>query len=78
MILMLFTIFMLNQFEVPSLPLWILAWIFLIIGLIALTILIVYTKYGREISIKLSVIAVIIVAAFLGFATHFFLLNFGI
>ncbi|MFX0018384.1 MAG: hypothetical protein ACFFBT_16715 [Promethearchaeota archaeon] len=75
---MLYTFFMLNQFQVPSLPLWILAWIFLIIGLIALTILIVYTKYGREISIKLSVIAVIITAAFLGFATHFFLLNFGI
>ncbi|MFX1268511.1 MAG: hypothetical protein ACFFAK_11175, partial [Promethearchaeota archaeon] len=74
---MLYTFFMLNQFQVPSLPLWILAWIFLIIGLIALTILIVYTKYGREISIKLSVIAVIITAAFLGFATHFFLLNFG-
>ncbi len=78
MILMLYTFFILNQFEVPSLPLWILAWTFLIIGLIALTILIVYTKYGREISIKLSVIAVIIAAAFLGFATHFFLLNFGI
>ena len=78
MILMLYTFFILNQFEVPSLPLWILAWIFLIIGLIALTILIVYTKYGREISIKLSVLAIIIAAAFLGFATHFFLLNFGI
>ncbi len=78
MILMLYTFFILNQFEVLSLPLWILAWTFLIIGLIALTILIVYTKYGREISIKLSIIAVIIAAAFLGFATHFFLLNFGI
>lgn len=69
---------MLFQFELPSLTLWILAWIFLIIGLIALTILIVYTKYGREISIKLSIIAIVGSSAFLGFAIHFFLLNFGI
>ena len=69
---------MLFQFEVPSLTLWILAWIFLVVGLIALTILIVYTKYGREISIKLSIFAIVISSAFLGFAIHFFLLNFGI
>jgi len=75
---MFFIIFQNNQFEVPSLTLWILAWIFLIVGLIAMIVLIVYTRYGREISIRLSLIAIIIAAAFLGFSIHFFLLNFGI
>lgn len=75
---MFFMIFQNNQFEVPSLTLWILAWIFLIVGLIAITILIVYTRYGREISIRLSLLAIIAAATFLGFAIHFFLLNFGI
>lgn len=78
MIIMFLSIFLINQYEVPSLTLWILAWIFLIIGLISLAVLIVYTKYGREISIKLSVITIIIAAGLLGFAVHFFLLNFGI
>ncbi len=63
---------------VPSLSLWVLAWIFLIIGLIALAILIVYTKYGREKSVRLSIISILIVSIFLGFAFHFFLLNWGI
>jgi hypothetical protein len=67
-----------TDFEVPSLILWILAWVFLIIGLITLAILIIYTRYGREISIKLSVISIAITAILLGFSIHFFLLNFGI
>ncbi|MFX0031200.1 MAG: hypothetical protein ACFE8E_01070 [Candidatus Hodarchaeota archaeon] len=71
-------IFQDTQFEVPSLTLWILAWIFLVVGLIAITILIVYTRYGREISIRLSLLAIVIAAVFLGFSIHFFLLNFGI
>ena len=66
------------QFEIPSLPVWALAWVFLVIGLLSLIILIVYTRFGREISIKLSVIAVTITAVFLGFAIHFFLITFGI
>ncbi|MFX1496872.1 MAG: hypothetical protein ACFFBH_05070 [Promethearchaeota archaeon] len=75
---MLFTIFQISPFEPPSLTLWILAWFFLIIGLISITILIIYTRYGREISIRLSLLAIIIAAVFLGFAIHFFLLNFGV
>jgi len=63
---------------IPSLSLWVLAWIFLIIGLMALAILIVYTKYGREKSVRLSIITILIVSVFLGFAFHFFLLNWGI
>ncbi len=63
---------------VPSLSLWVLAWIFLIVGLIALVILIVYTKYGREKSVRLSIISILIMSIFLGFAFHFFLLNWGI
>jgi hypothetical protein len=39
--------------QVPSLLLWVLAWIFLFIGLAALTILVVYTRYGREKSVLL-------------------------
>ncbi len=64
-------------FEGPSLPLWIIAWVFLAVGLISLTVLIVYTKYGREISIRLSVITIVISSIFLGFAFHFFLLSAG-
>ncbi|MHA2390953.1 MAG: hypothetical protein ACXAEX_03215 [Promethearchaeota archaeon] len=63
---------------IPSLTLWVLAWIFLIIGLVALTILVVYTRYGREKSVRLSVISIIIASIFLGFSIHFFLLNWGI
>ncbi len=65
-------------FEGPSLALWILAWIFLSVGLLFLIVLVVYTKYGRETSIRLSIIASIISAGFLGFSFHFFLLNFGL
>ncbi len=64
--------------DIPSLTIWALAWIFLIIGLISLTILVIYTKYGREISIKLSIISGVISAVFLGFAIHFLLLSWGL
>lgn len=67
-----------QEFQVPSLPLLVLAWIFLFIGIGVLTILILYTKYGRETSIRLSIIAIVIASIFLGFALHFFLLNLGI
>ena len=63
---------------IPSLTLWVLAWIFLFIGLAALTVLVIYTKYGREISIRLSLISIVFAAVFLGFSLHFFLLNWGI
>ncbi|MFX0188244.1 MAG: OST5 family protein [Candidatus Hodarchaeota archaeon] len=64
-------------YEGPSLVLWVLGWIFLVIGLISLTILILYTKYGREISIRLSIITILVASIFLGFGFHFILLNFG-
>ncbi|MHA1985855.1 MAG: hypothetical protein ACW98D_04355 [Promethearchaeota archaeon] len=64
--------------EFASLTLWVLAWIFLFIGIIALVVLVVYTRYGREKSIRLSVISIVISSIFLGFSIHFFLLNFGI
>ncbi|MEJ2294195.1 MAG: hypothetical protein P8Y23_05445 [Candidatus Lokiarchaeota archaeon] len=75
---MLLTFMQITDFGVPSLSLWILAWVFLIIGIITLAILIIYTRYGREVSIKLSVISIAIASILLGFAIHFFLLNFGI
>ena len=64
--------------DIPSLTIWALAWVFLIIGIISLTILVIYTKYGREISIKLSIISGVISAVFLGFAIHFLLLSWGL
>ncbi|MFX1256437.1 MAG: hypothetical protein ACFFAN_01130 [Promethearchaeota archaeon] len=64
-------------YEGPSLLLWVFGWIFLSLGLLALMILIVYTKYGRETSIKLSIITVISASIFLGLSFHFFLLNAG-
>lgn len=63
---------------IPSLTLWTLAWIFLIIGLVALTVLVTYTRYGREKSVRLSILSIIIASVFLGFSIHFFLLNWGI
>jgi len=75
---MLLTLMQITNFEVPSLSLWIFAWIFLVIGLMTLAILIIYTRYGREISIKLSVISIAIASILLGFSVHLFLLNFGI
>ncbi|MFX1414370.1 MAG: hypothetical protein ACFFA2_11135 [Promethearchaeota archaeon] len=75
---MLLNIFQVSPFEAPSLTLWILAWLFLIFGLISIIILIIYTRYGREISIRLSLLTIIMASVFLGFAIHFFLLNFGV
>ena len=64
--------------SIPSLSLWVFAWLFLIIGLVSLIILIIYTKYGREVSVRLSIISIVIASIFLGFALHFFLLSWGI
>ncbi|MBN1802748.1 MAG: hypothetical protein JW891_14655 [Candidatus Lokiarchaeota archaeon] len=66
------------QFVPTSTPLWVLAWIFLVIGIISLLVLILYTKYGRESSIKLSFITIVIASFFLGFGLHFLLLNLGL
>ncbi len=63
---------------IPSLSIWVFAWIFLVIGLVSLTVLIIYTKYGREVSVRLSIISIVIAAIFLGFTIHFFLLSYGI
>ncbi|TFF90612.1 MAG: hypothetical protein EU548_02080 [Promethearchaeota archaeon] len=67
-----------EMFEGPSLVLWVFAWIFFSLGLVSLLILVLYTKYGRETSIKLSAITIITTSVFFGFAFHFFLLNFGL
>jgi len=64
-------------YEGPSLLLWVLGWIFLFIGLTALIVLVLYTRYGREISIRLSIITILIASIFLGFGFHFILLNYG-
>ncbi len=64
--------------SIPSLSLWVFAWLFLIIGLVSLIVLIIYTKYGREVSVRLSIISIVIASIFLGFALHFFLLSWGI
>jgi len=64
--------------SIPSLSIWVLAWIFLVIGLVSLIVLVIYTKYGREVSVRLSIISIVIAAIFLGFAFHFLLLSWGI
>ncbi|MFX1302803.1 MAG: hypothetical protein ACFE9X_05550 [Promethearchaeota archaeon] len=63
---------------VPSLSLWVFAWLFLIIGLVSLTILVLYTKFGRDVSVRLSIISIVFASIFLGFALHFFFLTWGI
>ena len=70
--------FQINGFEIPSLSVWILAWVFVVIGLLALIVLVVYTRFGREVSIRLSIISVTFAAIFIGFGIHFFLISFGI
>ena len=65
-------------FDGPNIFLWVFAWIFLSIGLVAITVLIIHNKYGREFSLKLSIISLAIVSISLGFAFHFFLLHFGL
>lgn len=75
---MLLTLLQTTGFELPSLTVWVLAWILLSLGLVALIVLVLYTKYGREFSIKLSVISIIISSAFIGFSIHFFLLSFSL
>jgi len=64
-------------FEGPSIVLWVLAWIFFGIGMVSFLILVLYTKYGRETSIRLTVITIFVGAIFLGFSFHFFLLQWG-
>ena len=71
-------VLILYQFVPPSMPLWIIAWFLLIIGMGALAVLVIYTKYGREISIKLSIITIAVSSIFLAFGFHFILLNIGI
>jgi hypothetical protein len=71
-------VFSILQFEIPSWSVWTLAWIFLILGVLTLIVLVVYTRFGREISIKLSIIFITSTAIFLGFGIHFFLISFGI
>ena len=65
-------------FEGPSIVLWVLAWVFFGIGMVSLLILVLYTKYGREISIKLSIITILFGSIFLGFSIHFFMIQAGI
>jgi len=64
-------------FEGPSIVLWVLAWIFFGVGMVFLLILVLYTKYGREISIRLSLITIVAGSLFLAFSIHFFLLQAG-
>lgn len=64
--------------NIPSLSIWIFAWIFLLIGIASLIILIVYSKYGREISVRLSIISIVFSSIFLGFAIHFLLLSWNL
>ncbi|MBD3256127.1 MAG: hypothetical protein GF383_13605 [Candidatus Lokiarchaeota archaeon] len=66
-----------EAFQGPSLVLWVLGWIFLSLGLVSALILVLYTKYGREISIKLSVITIVVSSILLGLSFHFLLLCFG-
>lgn len=64
-------------YEGPSIFLWYFGWFFLLFALIGFLILVMYTKYGREVSIRLSVITIVVSSTFLGLAFHFLLLSFG-
>ncbi|MBD3352269.1 MAG: hypothetical protein GF364_12350 [Candidatus Lokiarchaeota archaeon] len=53
--------------------LW-LAWILVIVGIIAVVALVVYTEFGRDPSIPLSILLIIIASVALGFSIHLFLI----
>jgi hypothetical protein len=64
-------------FEGPSIVLWVFAWIFFGLGVVSLLVLVLHTQYGRETSIRLTVITILLGSIFLGFSFHFFLLQAG-
>ena len=64
-------------FQGPSFVLWVFAWIFLGLGLVSLLIMVLYTRYGRKPSIRLSAITILCGSIFLGLSFHFFLIHFG-
>ncbi|MBY8982976.1 MAG: hypothetical protein KGD57_08510 [Candidatus Lokiarchaeota archaeon] len=67
---------MLTQITDPLI--WFLAWLFVVFGIIVFIMLLVYAKYGRDLSIKYALIFIIIASVLLGFSIHFFLVSFGI
>jgi len=75
---MILSLMQINEFEIPSITLWTLAWIFLLIGIFSVVLLIIYTNYGRELSMKITIVSIMFASVFLGFATHFFLTSIGI
>ncbi len=54
------------------------AWILTAIGIGFLSVLILYTKYSSDISVRLYAITIVVAAICLGFAIHLFLSNAGI
>jgi hypothetical protein len=57
--------------------LFVYAWILIIIGIIAAGGLVIYTEYGRDVSVPFSVTMLIIASISIGFSIHFFLISSG-
>ena len=53
----------------------VLAWLLIVFGVIAAVALIIYTQYGRDVSIPFSVIMSVIAAFCIGFSIHLFLIS---
>ncbi|MCP4764579.1 MAG: hypothetical protein GY870_22580 [archaeon] len=56
----------------------IIAILLLILGLFAATAFIIYSRFGRDVSIPFSVLMIIIASISLGISTHLFLIWVGI
>jgi len=64
--------------EIVIIELYIWAWILVIIGIGFLCVLILYTKYSTEVSMKLYIITIVFSSISLGFGVHLFLTNLGV
>jgi hypothetical protein len=54
------------------------AWILIVIGIISAVALVIYTEYGRDVSVPFSVTMLIIASVCIGFSIHFFLISAGV
>ncbi|MHA1453954.1 MAG: hypothetical protein ACTSRD_13925 [Promethearchaeota archaeon] len=51
------------------------AWLLIIFGVLAAIALVIYTEFGRDVSIPFSVIMILVAALCIGFSIHMFLIS---
>ncbi len=51
------------------------AWLLIIFGVLAAIALVIYTEFGRDVSIPFSVIMILVASLCIGFSIHLFLIG---